>query len=69
MAKIAESKLEVFVIHFNGTPLHMVKEKWNEWKPTKKIYHSLGAAKTGMHYIPNMIKDRCEIVKYVPETK
>lgn len=69
MAKINETKLEVFVIHFNGTPLHLVKRKWNEWKPSKKIYHSERAAKIGMNYIPELIKDSCEIVKYVPEVK
>jgi hypothetical protein len=67
MAKPVQSKLEVFVIHYNGTPLHMVKERWNEWRPTKKIYHSMSAAKIGMNYIPNMIKDNCEIVRYTPE--
>ncbi len=69
MAKITESKLEVFVIHYNGKPLHLVKEKWNEWRPTKKIYHSMRAAKNGMNYIPNMIKDLCEIVRYTPESE
>lgn len=67
MPKINESKLEVFVIHFNGLPLHMVKERFNEWKPSKKIYHSLTAAKIGMNYIPKLIKDQCEIVKYTPQ--
>jgi len=67
MSKINKSQPEVFVIHFNGYPLHQVKEKWNEWRPTKKIYHSLRAAKIGMNYIPNLIRSSCEIVRYVPE--
>lgn len=68
MSKIKKAKkAEVFVIHYGELPLHMVKGKWNDWKPPKKMYHSESAAKTGMHYIPLSIREDCTIVRYIPE--
>ena len=60
-------KCEIFVIHFNGKPLHLVTDKFQEWKPSKKVYFSLSSAKCGLNYIPKLIKDSCEIVKYAPD--
>ena len=68
MSKIKLEKAELFCIHFEGKPLHLVKGKWNDWNPPKKIYYKESAAKTGMKYVPDSIRDSCTIVKYVPET-
>lgn len=58
---------EIFVIHFNGKPLHLVTERIYEWKPSKKVYFSERSAKCGLNYIPKLIRENCEIVKYIPE--
>jgi len=67
MAKIIPTKLELFVIHFNNRPLHMATNRYGQWKPTKKIYFTQSAAKSGLRFIPEVIRDSCEIVKYVPD--
>lgn len=67
--ELGESKQELFVIHFNNKPLHLIKEKYSGWKPSKKVYFTEKAAKIGLHYIPKLIKNNCEIVKYTPENK
>lgn len=68
MSKVKKAKeAEVFVIHYDGMPLHMVKDNWNDWTPPKKIYYTIGAAKTGMNYVPSLIRENCTIVRYVPE--
>lgn len=68
MSKIkTNTENEIYVIHFNGKPLHLVTEKFNEWKPSKKVYFIMSSAKCGMNYIPKSIKESCEIVKYIPE--
>lgn len=70
MAKPKENtNIELFAIHYNGKPLHMIREKWEEWKPAKKVYYTESAAKRGMNYVPLMIKGSCEIVRYIPESK
>lgn len=68
MSKLKPTKeAELFAIHFEGKPLHFVKGKWNDWTPPKKVYHTYTAAKIGMNYVPSLIRENCEIVRYVPE--
>ena len=52
-----------------GKPLHSVSEKWNEWKPTKKVYWSMSAAKLGIKNLPSDIdRDRITIIPYGPKS-
>jgi len=36
MAKIKEVEEELYILYYDGKPLHLAQERWNEWKPTKK---------------------------------
>lgn len=67
MTAVRDTNLELFVLHFNGKPLHLVTNRFGEWRPTKKIYFTESAAKCGLKYVPEKIRQDCEIVKYVPE--
>lgn len=68
MKKVKTPKeAELFAIHYQGKPLHFVKGKWNDWTPPKKVYYTESAAKTGLHYVPQLIRDECTIVRYTPE--
>ena len=70
MARIIKNvKPEIYVLHYNGQPLHMADTV--DWKPPKKVYFTPGAAKSGITalraYKSSLDVDKIEIVKYVPE--
>lgn len=39
------------------------------WRPAKKVYFTLGTAKSGITHIPELIRKDCSIVEYAPNTK
>lgn len=39
------------------------------WRPPKKIYYTLGAAKNGLRFVPKEIKDKVEIHKFTSAGK
>lgn len=68
MAKKVNVKEELFVLYYDGKPLHMVPEKWNEWKKSKKVYWTESAAKLGIEALPDEIdRSRITIVQYGPK--
>lgn len=70
---------ELYVLVLDGNILtpDSFKEYWKNygdqqlygWRPPKKIYYTLGTAKTGLHYVPTQIRDRVEIHKFVSTGK
>lgn len=34
------------------------------WRPPKKVYYTLGAAKNGMHHVPKQIRDKIEVHEF-----
>jgi len=68
MAKIREVAEELFVIYYEGKPLHLVTERVFEWKPTKKVYWTKRAASCGVANLPRQFdRSKIEIKRYVPE--
>lgn len=66
----AAKKEEVFVLYYNGKPIHVVKGGWNDWAPPKKIYYTLGAAKCGISNLPDQVdRSKVSIKRYIPEGK
>lgn len=69
MAKIKEVEEELYVLYYDGKPLHMIPERYYEWNPTKKVYWSIPAANLGIKNLPKFIdRDKITIVKYIPES-
>jgi len=64
MKIILENK--IFVIHHKGEMIGASKAQCNlpGWRPAKKVYFTLGAARSGARYLPKEILDDCEIVEY-----
>jgi hypothetical protein len=66
---------EIFVLMLDGqilTPA-VFKEYWKNygnadglygWRPPKKMYYTLGAAKCGLHYVPEQVRDQVEIHRF-----
>lgn len=68
---------ELFVLMLDGhilTP-DSFKEYWKKygeaqlygWRPPKKVYYTLGAAKNGLRFVPAQIKDKVEIHKFASQ--
>ncbi len=70
---------EIFAIHFEGELLH--PDIWRDysknygssglhgWRPAKKFYYKIGHAKCALTHLPAQVRAKCEVVRYVPETK
>lgn len=70
-------KNEVFAIHWKGQLLH--PNIWKEfsdkygtnglygWRPPKKLYYKIGHAKCALSHLPEMVRNDCKIVRYVPD--
>lgn len=68
---------ELYVLHLDGEILDR-KEIWKKysknygnnwlygWKAPKPFYQTLGRAKCAIHHLPEQIKNKVEIIKYVP---
>ncbi len=77
MRKKQKIQNEIYAIHFNGELLY--PDIWREytdnygryglqgWRPAKKFYYKIGHAKAALHHLPIQIRDKCEIVRYIPE--
>jgi hypothetical protein len=70
---------EIYALILDGgilTP-DTFKEYWknyggNElygWRPPKKIYYTLGHAKAGLHWVPEKLRDKVEIHRFVDSGK
>lgn len=63
------AKEEVFVLYYEGKPIHVQKGGWNDWTPPKKIYYTIGAAKCGIANLPEGVDtSKVSIKRYVPES-
>lgn len=68
MARRVEVQEELYVLYYDGKPLHLIAERWNEWRPTKKVYWTESAAKVGIKNLPREIdRTRITIVPYGPK--
>lgn len=73
--KIKENVL--YVLHYQGQIIspniwkqfskNYGSSSLSGWKPPKKIYFSLSYAKSAIKHLPQQIRDKIEIVRYVPE--
>ena len=72
-----EQPNEVWALHLNGKIL--TGNVWKEysskygdnglqgWKPPKRLYFTRGHASAGRSHLPQQIKDKVKIVRYLPE--
>ena len=70
---MAKEYRELYVLMLNGAILNPAsfKDYWKDygvndnglygWRPPKKIYYTLGAAKNGLRFVPHQIRDKVEI--------
>jgi hypothetical protein len=68
---------KIFVLHLDGkiiTPNIWKKFSNNYgnnslygWRPSKKMYMTLGHAKAAISHLPEQIRDKVEIVEYTPK--
>ena len=76
--KITYYEPELYAIHYKGKPFSIGNLSYSEQiklgirylrspNITRKIYFSKRSAKSSVHYLPEEIRDKIEIVKYVPE--
>ena len=68
---------EVWALHLDGKLLDW--NVWKEystkygdnglygWKPPKRLYYTRGHASAGRSHLPEQIRDKVEIVRYLPE--
>jgi regulator of replication initiation timing len=62
---ISDSNDRIYAIHVDG---HLVGSKQNiyTYANQKRIYYELGHAKRGIRHLPKDIRNRAEIVEYIP---
>ena len=65
---------ELFAIHIDGKILEAAQYSKlvgnsKYWTPPKKIFTKRGHAKISLANMPEEIRKRCEIVRYIPEEK
>ena len=69
---------KLYAIHYKGILLSTIDWGNNStgisstlqgWRPAKKVYFTLGTAKSGITHLPEIIRKDCSIVEYTPNTK
>lgn len=70
---------DLYVLMLDGNILtpESFKEYWKNyggnqlygWRPPKKIYYTMGAAKNGLRFVPTQIRNKVEIHKFVSAEK
>lgn len=77
--KIVSYPKEIYALHYKGKPFsisNLSKEEQSEMgisypavgTISRKAYFTKRSAEQGLRYLPDEIKDKVQVVKYVPET-
>ena len=78
--KIVTYPKEVYCLHYKGMPFSLSNISYEEQRslgihyPTlgtisRKVYFTKGNAQSGIKHLPEFLRDKVEIVKYVPENQ
>lgn len=76
--RIVNYPKEVYCLHYKGEPFSIGKLSYSEQREMgvpypsegavmRKVYFTEGNAKIGIRNLPKELRDKVEIVKYVPE--
>jgi hypothetical protein len=71
-AKIKEVEERVYLLYYEGKPLHVVQSsnRYSAPRLSKRVYFTERDAKIGIKNLPGGIdREKVEIVAYVPEVK
>ena len=59
---------EIYVLYYDGKPMHVQTSAWNQWRPAKKVYFKLGHARSGITNLPKQVdRSKVTVVKYSPD--